>query len=77
MRRKFGHVQGYLGYKKPELKKPYRILPSRFLNLRKRGPTDVGAQGFFWPRYPCNTPAFWVASFTEEPQLTGLLKSHS
>ena len=39
-------LQGYLGYKKPELKKPYRILPPRFLNLRKRGPTDVGAQGF-------------------------------
>ena len=55
------HLQGYLGYKKPELKKPYRICPPRFLNLRKRGPTgffhgflnlrkwgptDVGAPGF-------------------------------
>ena len=54
-------VHGYLGYKKPELKKPYRIWPPRFLNLRKRGPTgffhvflnlrkrgptDVGAPGF-------------------------------
>ena len=37
-------LQGYLGYKKPEVKKPYRILPPRFLNLRKRGPT--GFSGF-------------------------------
>ena len=28
-------VQGYLGYKKPELKKPYWILPPRFLNYRR------------------------------------------
>jgi len=39
-------AHGYLGYKKPELKKPYRICPPRFLDLRKRGPTEVGAPVF-------------------------------
>ena len=32
-------LQGYLVYKKTLLKKPHRVLPLRFLNVKKIGPT--------------------------------------